>query len=326
MRIHRRQLLNLAASAAAVAAVARPASALDYPTRPVRIIDGFGGGSTPDLVSRLVGQWLSERLHQPFVVDNRVGAGGNIAAEAVAHSAPDGYTLLTCVTADAINATLYAKLDFDFPGDFAPIAGVIQLPMVLLVNPAFPAKTLPEFIAYAKANPGKINFASPGIGTPMHVAIELVQDAWPASTSCTCRIAARRRPLTDLLAGQVQAFIITLSTAIGFIRDGRLRGLAVTGEKRAEVLPDVAAVSEVLPGFEATAWDGFCAPKGTPPAVVDALSSAVTAGLADPQMVAKFKDLGGEATPMDAAAFGKFLAAETAKWAKVVKFANIHAS
>ena len=321
---HRRQLLYLAA-AAAVSAVPRPASALDYPTRPVRIIDGFGGGSTPDLVSRLIGQSLSERLHQPFVVDNRVGAGGNIAAEAVAHSAPDGYTLLTCVTADAINATLYSKLDFDFPGDFAPIAGVIQLPMVLLVNPAFPAKTLPEFIAYAKANPGKINFASPGVGTPMHVAIELLK----MQAGIDVVHVPYRGPapaFTDLLAGQVQAFVITLSTAIGFIRAGKLRALAVTGEKRAEVLPDVAAVSEVLPGFEATAWDGFCAPKGTPPAVVDALSSAVIAGLADPQMVAKFKDLGGEVKPRDAAAFAKFLAAETAKWAKVVKFANIHAS
>jgi tripartite-type tricarboxylate transporter receptor subunit TctC len=324
VRIPRRHLWYLAA-ASAVAAVTRPASALDYPTRPVRVIDGFGGGSTPDLVSRLIGQWLSERLHQPFVVDNRVGAGGNIAAEAVAHSAPDGYTLLTCVTADAINATLYAKLDFDFPSDFAPIAGVIQLPMVLLVNPSFPARTLPEFIAYAKANPGKINFASPGIGTPMHVAIELLK----MQAGIDVVHVPYRGPapaFTDLLAGQVQAFIITLSTAIGFIRDGRLHGLAVTGEKRAEVLPDVPAVSETLPAFEATAWDGFCAPKGTPPAIVDALSSAVTAGLADPQMVAKFKDLGGETTPMDAAAFAKFLAAETAKWAKVVKFANIHAN
>ena len=324
MRIPRRHLWYLAAASAA-AAVTRPASALDYPTRPVRITDGFGGGSTPDLVSRLIGQWLSERLHQPFVVDNRVGAGGNIAAEAVARSAPDGYTLLTCVTSDAINATLYAKLDFDFPSDFAPIAGVIQLPMVLLVNPSFPAKTLPEFIAYAKANPGKINFASPGIGTPMHVAIELLK----MQAGIDVVHVPYRGPapaFTDLLAGQVQAFIITLSTAIGFIRDGRLRGLAVTGEKRAEVLPDVPAVSETLPAFEATAWDGFCAPKGTPPAIVDALSSAVTAGLADPQMVAKFKDLGGETTSMDAAAFAKFLAAETAKWAKVVKFANIHAN
>ncbi len=324
MKIQRRQFLYMA-TAAAASAGPRPASAVDYPTRPVRVIDGFGGGSTPDLVARLIGQWLSERLHQPFVVDNRVGAGGNIAAEAVARSAPDGYTLFTCVTADAINASLYAKLDFDFPGDFAPIAGVIQLPMVLLVNPSFPAKTLPEFIAYAKANPGKINFASPGIGTPMHVAIELLK----MQTGIDVVHVPYRGPapaFTDLLAGQVQAFIITLSTAIGFIRDGRLRGLAVTGEKRAKVLPDVVAVSEVLPGFEATAWDGFCAPKGTPPDIVEVLSSTITAGLADPQMVAKFSDLGGETTPMDAAAFGKYLVAETAKWAKVVKFANIHAN
>jgi tripartite-type tricarboxylate transporter receptor subunit TctC len=320
---HRRQFLHLSVAAAA-ATVAQPASAIDYPTRPVRVIDGFGGGSTPDLVSRLIGQWLSEQLHQPFVVDNRVGAGGNIAAEAVARSAPDGYTLLTCVTSDAINATLYAKLDFDFPGDFAPVAGVIQLPMVLLVNPSFPAKTLPEFIAYAKANPGKINFASPGVGTPMQIGIELLK----MQAGIDVVHVPYRGPapaFTDLLAGQVQAFIITLSTAIGFIRTGKLRALAVTGEKRAEVLPDVAAVSEMLPGFEVTAWDGFCAPKGTPPALVEVLSSTITAGLGDPQMVAKFKDLGGETTPMDAAAFAKFLAAETAKWAKVVKFANIHA-
>ncbi len=323
MQIPRRHFLYLAAAAAA-SGLSRPAFALVYPTRPVRIIDGFGGGSTPDLVSRLIGQWLEGRLHQPFVVDNRVGAGGNIAAEAVARSAPDGYTLLTCVTSDAINATLYAKLDFDFPGDFVPIAGVIQLPMVLLVNPSFPARTLPEFIAYAKANPGKVSFASPGIGTPMHVAIELLK----MQAGIDVVHVPYRGPapaFTDLLAGQVQAFIITLSTAIGFIRTGKLHALAVTSEKRAQVLPDVAAVSEVLPGFDATAWDGFCAPKGTPPAIVEALSSTITAGLTDPQLVAKFKDLGGETTPMDAAAFAKFLTAETAKWAKVVKFAHMKA-
>ncbi len=319
----RRRFLYLAATAAA-SGLSRQASALDYPTRPVRIIDGFGGGSTPDLVSRLIGQWLEGRLHQPFVVDNRVGAGGNIAAEAVAKAAPDGYTVLTCVTADAINATLYSKLDFNFPGDFAPIAGVIELPMVLLVNPSFPAKTLPEFIAYAKANPGKINFASPGIGTPMHVAIELLK----MQAGIDVVHVPYRGPapaFTDLLAGQVQAFIITLSTAIGFIRSGKLRGLAVTSEKRADVLPDVAAISEVLRGFDATAWDGVCAPKGTPAAIVETLSDNVTAGLADPDLVAKIKDLGGETRPMDSAAFGKFLAAETAKWAKVVKFAHMKA-
>ncbi|MFY9695550.1 MAG: tripartite tricarboxylate transporter substrate binding protein [Xanthobacteraceae bacterium] len=320
----RRHFLYLVAAAAA-SGLARPASALDYPTRPVRIIDGFGGGSTPDLVSRLIGQWLEGRLHQPFVVDNRVGAGGNIAAEAVARSAPDGYTLLTCVTSDAINATLYAKLDFDFPGDFAPVAGVIRLPMVLLVNPSFPAKTLPEFIAYAKANPGKINFASPGVGTPMHVAIELLK----MQAGIDVVHVPYRGPapaFTDLLAGQVQAFIITLSTAIGFVRNGKLHALAVTSEKRAEVLPELPAVSETLSGFDATAWDGFCAPKATPPAVVDMLGSNIAAGLVDPALVARIKDLGGETEPLDSAAFGKFLADETAKWAQVIKFAHMQAN
>ncbi len=321
MEVPRRHFLRLAAAAAAVP---WPASALDYPTRPVRIIDGFGGGSTPDLVARLIGQWLEGQLHQPFVVDNRVGAGGNIAAEAVAHSAPDGYTLLTCVTADAINATLYSKLDFDFPGDFAPVAGVIRLPMVILVNPAFPAKTLPEFIAYAKANPGKVNFASPGIGTPMHVAIELLK----MQAGIDVVHVPYRGPapaFTDLLAGQVQAFIITLSSAIGFVRTDKLRALAVTSAKRAQVLPELPAVSEMLPGFDATAWDGVCAPKGTPPSIVEVLSNNVTAGLADPQLVARIKDLGGETEPMASATFAKFLADETAKWAKVVKFAKMKA-
>jgi len=323
MKIPRRRFLYLAA-AAAVSAVPRNACALDYPNRPVRIIDGFGGGSTPDLVSRLIGQWLSQRLGQPVVVDNRVGAGGNIAAEAVAKAAPDGYTLLTCVTADAINATLYAKLDFDFIHDFVQVAGVIRLPMVLLVNPSFPATTLPDFIAYAKANPGKINFASPGIGTPMHVAIELLK----MQAGIDVVHVPYRGPapaFTDLLAGQVQAFIITLSSAIGFIRDGRLRALAVTSARRAQVLPDLPAVSEVLPGFDATAWDGTSAPKGTPSAIVEVLSNTITAGLADPQLVARLKDLGGETEPMGSADFGKFVAAETAKWAKVVKFANMRA-
>ncbi len=321
MRIPRRRFLYLAAAATAVP---RIASALDYPTRPVRIVDGFGGGSTPDLVARLIGQWLSERLHQPFVVDNRVGAGGNIAAEAVAKAAPDGYTLLTCVTADAINATLYAKLDFDFIRDFTQVAGAIQLPMVLLVNPSFPAKTFPEFIAYAKANPGKVNIASPGVGTPMHVAIELLK----MQAGIDIVHVPYRGPaaaFTDLLAGQIQAFIITLSSAIGFIRSGKLRALAVTSAKRAQVLPELPSVSEVLPGFDATAWDGICAPKGTPSAIIDALSSNITAGLADPQLVARIKDLGGETVPMGSAEFSKFVAAETAKWAKVVKFANMRA-
>ena len=324
MEIPRRNFLRLAAAAPVALAVSPPAFALDYPTRPVHIFNGFGGGSTPDLVSRLIGQWLSDQLHQPFVVENRVGAGGNVAAEAVAKSAPDGYTLLTCVTADAINASLYKKLDFDFIKDFAPVAGVIELPMVLLVNPSFPAKTLPDFIAYAKANPGKINFASPGVGTPMHIAIELIK----MQAGINVVHVPYRGPapaMTDLMAGQVQAFIITLSTAIGFIRSGKLLALAVTGATRSDILPNVPSVSEVLPGFEATAWDGTCAPKGTPPAVIEILSNNIKAGLSDPQIKARIKDLGGETVPMGSAEFAKFVGAETEKWAKVVKFADLHA-
>jgi tripartite-type tricarboxylate transporter receptor subunit TctC len=323
MTIARRRFLYLTA-ATAVGGFARPAAALDYPTRPVHIIDGFGGGSTPDLVSRLIGQWLEDKFHQPFIVDNRVGAGGNIAAEAVAKSAPDGYTLLTCVTADAINATLYTKLNFNFPGDFAPVAGVIRLPMVILVNPAFPAKTLAAFIAYAKANPGKINFASPGVGTPMHVAIELLK----MQAGIDVVHVPYRGPapaFTDLLAGQVQAFVITLSSAIGFIRTGKLRALAVTGAKRAQILPDVPTVGETLPGFDATAWDGTCAPKGTPTVIVDALSAGIVAALADLQFVTRIRDLGGETEPMGSAEFAKFLVVETEKWAKVIKFAKMQA-
>lgn len=322
MDIPRRGFLRLAAAMPAACAVSRAAFALDYPTRPVHIFNGYGGGSTPDLVSRLLGQWLSDRLHQPFVVENRVGAGGNVAAEAVAKSAADGYTLLTCVTSDAINETLYTKLDFSFIRDLVPVAGVIQLPMVFLVNPSFPAKTLREFIAYAKANPGKINFASPGIGTPMHVAIELFK----MQAGIDVVHVPYRGPapaLEDLVAGRVQAFIITLSTGIGFVRDGRLRALAVTSAKRAEVMPDLPSMSEVLPGFDATAWDGTAAPKGTPPDIVELLSDNITAGLADPQLKARIKDLGGETVPMNSAQFAKFVIAEAAKWGDVVKFAHM---
>ena len=322
MKIPRRSFLYLTATAAAASALPRTAGALDYPTRPVRIVEGFGGGSTPDLVARLIGQWLAQRLHQPFVVENRTGAGGNVAAEAVAQAAPDGYTLLTCVTANAINATLYDKLDFNFLRDFAPVAGLIRLPMVLLVNPSFPARTLAEFIAYAKANPGKINIASPGIGTPMHVAIELMK----MQAGIDLVHVPYRGPaaaFVDLLAGRVDAFIITLSTAFAFLKTDKLRALAVTGPTRSDVVPDVPSMSEVLPGFDATAWDGIIAPAGTPAAIVEVLSSNIIAGLADPQLKVPVKDLGGEIVPMPSAEFGKFLAEETEKWAKVIKFANI---
>ena len=324
MKFSRRRVLSATASAAAVPALSRIAGALDYPTRPVRIFEGFGGGSTPDLVSRLVGQWLAQRLHQPFVVENRPGAGGNIATQAVAAAAPDGYTLLTCVTANAINVTLYDQLDFDFLRDFAPVAGVFRFPMVLLVNPAFPVKTVGEFIAYAKANPGKINIASPGVGTPMHVAIELLK----MQAEIDLVHVPYRGPapaFTDLLAGRVQSFIITLSSAFGFLKTDKLRALAVTGATRAEVVPAVPSVSEVLPGFDATAWDGTCAPAGTPADVVELLASTIVAGLSDPQLKAQIREIGGDTVPLGSAAFGKFLADETAKWAKVVKFASLKA-
>jgi tripartite-type tricarboxylate transporter receptor subunit TctC len=316
--------LQLAAGVAVTPAFSSIASADDYPSRPVRIIEGFGGGSTPDLVSRLIGQWLSDRLHQPFVVENRGGAGGNVAAQAVIGAPADGYTLLACVTANAINASLYEKLDFNFIRDIAPVAGLIRFPMVLMVNPSVPINSLPEFIAYAKANPGKINIASPGVGTPMHVAIELLK----MMAGIDVVHVPYRGPapaMTDLIAGQIQAFIITLSTAIGFIKAGKVRALAVTSASRSEVLPEIPSISEVLPGFDATAWNGTGAPRGTPAAIIDTLSSNITAGLADPSLKARIKDLSGETVPMGPAQFAEFIASETDKWAKVVKFAGAKA-
>ena len=321
MPLQRRQLLHLAGGAALAAPTRRIAYADDYPTRPVRIIEGLGGGSTPNLVARLIGQWLSEHLNQPFVVESRTGAGGNIATQAVVGAAPDGYTLLTIVTTNAINATLYEKLDFDFIRDIAPIAGVVRLPMVLMVNPAFPAATLGEFIAYAKANPGKVNIASPGIGTPMHVGIELLK----LMAGVDLVHIAYRGPAAvwpDLFSGQVQAFIITVSTAIGFIRAGKVRPLAVTVAKRTDVLPEIPPIAETLPGFEASAWNGIGAPTGTPAAIIDELSTNIVVGLADPQLKARITDLGGDTEPMPSAQFKNFIADETKKWAKVVKFSG----
>jgi len=321
MPLQRRHVLRLAGAAAIAAPTWRIADAEDYPTRPVRIIEGLGGGSTPNLISRLIGQWLSEHLGQPFVVESRTGAGGNIATQAVVSAAPDGYTLLTIVTTNAINVTLYEKLDFDFLHDIVPVAGVFRLPMVLMVNPSLPVATLPELIAYAKANPGKINIASPGIGTPMHVAAELLKlQAGVDLVHIAYRGPAAVWP--DLFSGQVQAFIITVSTAIGFIRAGKVRPLAVTVAKRVDVLPEVPTVAEVLPGFEASAWNGIGAPRGTPASIIDKLSTNAVAGLADPQIKARMADLGGDTEPMAAAQFTRFIADETAKWAKVVKFSG----
>jgi tripartite-type tricarboxylate transporter receptor subunit TctC len=324
MRPQRRQFFALATGAVAAEVFPLFAFALDYPTRPVRIIEGFGGGGTPDLISRLIAQWLSQRFGQPFVVENKTGAAGNIAAEAAIKAAPDGYTLLTAVSANAINPSLYRNLDFDFLRDTVPVAGLIRLPMVLLVNPSFPAKTFPQFLAYAKANPGKVDLASPGIGTPMYVAGELI-NLMAGVKMVDVPYRGPAGAFTDLLANRVQVFIITVPAAIGFVRTGRLRALAVTGTMRADVLPDVPTIAEYLPGFDATAWDGVSAPTGTPAEIVDKLNAAINAGLADPQLKAKIKDLGGETMPMTPAQFGKFIADETAKWAKVVKFSGAKA-
>ena len=321
MKLQRREFLRLAAAAATMPATTRFASAQNYPIRPARIIEGFGGGSTPDLVARLVGQWLSDHLGQPFVVESRTGAGSNIATQLVVSAAPDGYTLLTVVTANAINATLYEKLDFDFIRDIAPVAGLIRLPMVLLVNPDFPAVTFSEFVAYAKAHSGKINIASPGVGTPMHVAAELLK----LQAGLDLVHIAYRGPapaFTDLFGGQVQAFIITLSTAIGFVRAGKARALALTTANRSDVLPDLPTIGEFLPGFEASAWDGFGAPRATPGFVIDKLSANITAALADPQLKARIKELGGDTEPMPSTQFKSFIAIETEKWARVVKFSG----
>jgi len=324
MTLPRRQFLQLAVAATGFSGFALAAFALDYPARPVRIVEGFGAGGTPDLLSRLTGQWLAERLGQPFIVENRPGAGSNVAAQTVVAAPADGYTLLTCLTANAINASLYEKLDFNFLRDIAPIAGMIVFPMVLLVNPSFPANSLPEFIAYAKANPGKINIASPGIGTPMHMTIELLK----MTAGIDIVHVPYRGPapaMTDLIGGQIQAFVVTVSTALGSIKSAKVRALAVTSAKRADVLPDVPSIGEVLLGFDAVSWSGTCAPKATPAAIIDTLSGNITAGLADPQFKARIKDLGGYTVPLPAQDFGKFIADETNKWAKVVKFAGAKA-
>ncbi len=329
MVLPRKRLLQfvvwLAVSAAGACGLAWTAFALDYPSRPVRIVEGFGPGGTPDLLSRLTGQWLSERLGQPFIVENRPGAGSNIAAQTVVAAAADGYTLLTCLTANSINASLYDKLDFDFTRDIAPVAGMIVFPMVLMVNPAFPANSLPEFIAYAKANPGKINIASPGIGTPMHMSIELLK----MMAGIDIVHVPYRGPgpaMTDLIGGQIQAFVVTVPTALGTIRSGKVRPLAVTSAARTDVLPGVSAIGETLPGFEAVSWSGTCAPKATPAAIIDTLSANITAGYADPQFKARITDLGGESVPTSAQEFGKFIVGETNKWAKVIKFAGVKAN
>jgi len=320
----RRNFLHLAAGAAALPTASRFAWAQTYPARPVRIIVGFAAGGPADIVARLIGQWLSERLGQQFVVENRTGAATNIATEAVVRAPVDGYTLLFVTAAATINTTLYEKLSFNLSRDIVPVAGLIRAPSVLEVNLSVPAKTVPEFIAYAKANPGKLTMASGGIGAPSHVFGELFKFMTGVNlVHVPYRGAAPA--VTDLVAGQVQVYFDPIPNSIGYIRAGKVRPLAITSATRSEALPDVPTVSEFVPGYEASFRFGVGAPKATPAEIVDKLNKEINAALADPKMKARLADLGGTVLAGSPADFGKFIADETEKWAKVIKFAGIKA-
>ena len=319
---HRRQFLRLAAGAAALPAVARIARAQAYPSRPVRIIGGAPAGGGIDIVARLMGQWLSERLGQQFIIENRAGAGTNIATEAVVRAAPDGYTLLLAFSSNATNATFYERLNFNFIRDIKPVASVMRVPNIVLVHPSVPAKTIPEFIAYAKANPGKISMASGGMGTPGHLSGELFK----MTTGINLVHVPYRGSapaLTDLLGGQVQVYFPGMTGTIEYIRSGKLRALAVTTATRAQALPDLPTVGEFVPGFEASQWYGLGAPKDTPAAIVDKLNKEINAALADPKIKDRLSDLGGMILGGSPADFGKLIADDTEKWGKVIKFAGI---
>ena len=318
---HRRQFLHLASGAVALPALSRIASAQTYPTRPVRLVVGFAAGQAIDILARLIAQSLSERFGQQFIVENRPGGGGNIATEAVVRAPPDGYTLLAVGSNNMINATLYEKLNFDFIRDIALVASIYRVPQVMEVNPSFPAKTLPELIAYAKANPGKINFASAGNGSVAHVTAELFKMmAGVNMQHVPYRGAAPA--LTDLLGGQVHLMFDNMPSSIEHIRAGRLRPLAVTATARLEGLPDVPTVADFLPGFETSAWAGIGAPKNTPAEIIDQLNRETNAALADPKLKARIADLGGMVFPLSPAEYEKRVAEETEKWGKVVKFSG----
>jgi tripartite-type tricarboxylate transporter receptor subunit TctC len=321
---HRRQFLHLAAGAAGLPAVPRFAWAQAYPTRPVRIVVGAAPSGTFDIMARLIGQWLSERLGQPFIIENRPGAGSNIGTEAVVRAPADGYTLLLVGVPNAINATLYDRLNFNFIRDIAPVAGIDREPHVMVVNPSIPAKTVREFIAYAKANPGKISMASAGNGTPSHVSGELFK-MMTGVNMVHVPYRGGGPALVDLLSGQVQVMFPTMSSSIEYVRAGKLGALAVTSATPSEALPQIPTVSDFVPGFEATFWTGIGAPKNTPTDVVDKLNKEINAGLADPRMQARLADLGASAFAGSPADFGEFIAAETEKWAKVVKFSGAKA-
>ena len=321
MKILRRRFLELAVGVTALPAAARIASAQAYPTRPVRIVVGYAAGGGTDLVARLMGQWLSERLGQQFVIENRTGAATNIGTEAVVRAPADGYTLLLAHTANAINATLYEKLNFNFIRDITPVAGIIRVPSVMVVNPSLPAKTVPEFITYAKANPGKINMASGGAGGPDHMSGELFK-TMTGVNMIHVPYRGLSPALSDLLAGQVQVIFSSFPAAIEYIRAAKLRALAVTTATRFEGAPDIPTVGDVVPGYEASQWYGVGVPKNTPVEIVNKLNKEINAGLANPKLRAQLADLGGRVLPGSAADFGKLIAEETEKWAKVVKFSG----
>jgi tripartite-type tricarboxylate transporter receptor subunit TctC len=322
MKLPRRQFLHLAAGAAALPIVSDIARAQAYPSRPVHIVVGYPAGGPSDIVARLIGQYLSERLGQAFIIENRPGAASNIGTEVVVNAPPDGYTLLMVTLPNSINATLYANLNFNFVRDIAPVASIGRSPLVMEVNPSFPAKTVREFITYAKANPGKINFASGGIGSAGHVGgelfkfmagVEMVHVPYKGSAPA----------LTDLIGGQVQVMFDLIISSIEHIRAGKLNALAVTTATRLEVLPDIPTVGEFVPGYEASAWQGIGAPNGTPADVISKLKEEINVAIADPKIKARLANLGGIPFAGSSADFGKFIAEETEKWAKVVKFAGI---
>jgi len=320
MKLARRQFLHSAASAAALLAAPRGAAAQAYPERPVRLITGFPPGTATDTDARLIAQSLSERLGQQFIVDNRTGAGTNIAVESVVRSPPDGYTLLMITVTNAVNVTLYQNLNFDIVRDIAPVAGTMRTVNVLVVNPALPVHTIPEFIAYAKAHPGKINYASGGHGSAPNMAAELFKLMTGVDL---VHVPYRSSFASDLIGGQVQVAFTPIPLSIAFIRDGKLRPLAVTGTKPSDALPGIPTVAQFVPGYEADVWHGVGAPKNTPADIIAKLNKEIGAALADPGMIAKFANLGAEPMPMSPGEFGQFVVAEIDKWAKVVRFAGV---
>jgi tripartite-type tricarboxylate transporter receptor subunit TctC len=321
MKLVRRQFLRLA-GAAAVPTIPRFAYAQVYPVRPVHVVIGFGAGSGLDVYARLIGQWLSEQLGQIFVIENRVGAGSNIAVEAVVNALADGYTLLMASAAQFTNATLYNSLSFNFIRDTVPVASVSRGPFVIVANLSFPAKTTRELIAYAKANPGKVTFGSSGTGTLTHVSGELFKSMAGVSM---VHVPYRGEPqaITNVVGGQLDVDFSTLAGASEFIRTGKLRALAVTSAQRSEAFPDVPTVGETLPGYEATSWSGICAPKGTPSDIISTLNATINAGLVDPKLKAQFAEMGSPTAPMTPAEYGKGIVTETEKWTKVITAASI---